>query len=130
MAYSYQQILEAQYLRITDEQAQAAAELEAGRVSEDAYRVTDAANRILQLDKDREALDRRAQGFIASQQAQPQTSKYGLSQDEVEIARGIAGNDRGLSGDDRERIFAENKLKLARARADGSYRDDQGRVTR
>jgi hypothetical protein len=130
MAYSYQQILEAQYQRIADEHAEQTAELEVARVGEDAYRVTAAADRILELDKSREALDRRAQQYLASQQAQPQISRYGLSRDEAEIARGIAGNDRSLSSDDRERIFAENKLKLARARADGSYRDDQGRVTR
>jgi hypothetical protein len=128
MAYSYEQIMQAQYARIADEQAQAAADLEAGRVSEDAYRVTGAADRILQLDKDREALDRRAQGFIAQQQ--PQGNKYGLSKDEQDVARGMFGNDQRMTHDQRERAYAEQKEKLRYMRATGQYRDDQGSIRR
>ncbi len=130
MAYSYEDILRAQYQRIADEHAQQTAELEAGRVGEAAYRVTAAADRILELDKSREALDRRAQQFVASQQAQPQASPWGLSESEISIAHGIAGNDRSLSNDDREKIFAEQKHKLRNMRATGQYRDDQGSIRR
>jgi hypothetical protein len=129
MAFSYEQILQSQYARIDDETAQQVAELEAGRVSEDAYRTSAAADRILELDKTREALERRAQGFVASQQ-RPQSNEFGLSKDEQDIAHGIASNDPRLSKQDRERTYAENKHKLRLARANGSYRDDQGVVSR
>jgi hypothetical protein len=130
MAYSYQQILESQYQRIAEEQSQAAADLEAGRISEDAYRVTGAADRILELDKTREALDRRANQYIASQQQQPQGNQYGLSQSEVEIARGISSGDSSLTNAERERIYAANKNKLRHMRQTGEYRDDQATQVR
>jgi hypothetical protein len=127
VAYSYQQILESQYARIAEEQAGAVAELEAGRLSEDAYRTTSAADRILELDKSREALDRRADQYVASQQQQPQGNAHGLSATEVEIARGISSGDSSLTNADREKIYAANKNKLRHLRATGEYRDDQGR---
>jgi hypothetical protein len=130
MAYSYQQILEAQYQRIADEQAQQVAELEAGRVSEDAFRTTSAADRILELDKSRDALDRRAAGFAAGQQQQPQASRYGLSKDEVDVAHSIASGDRDMTNDDREKSYAEQKQKLRHMRSTGQYSDGQGAVRR
>ena len=78
MAYSYQQILESQYSRLEVEHAEAAAELEAARRVEDAYRTTSAADKILELDKYRDALDRRAQSFIAGQQAHGTGSQPGV----------------------------------------------------
>lgn len=130
MAYSYQAILESQYQSIAEEQAQAAAELEAGRIAEDAYRTKAAADRILDLDKSREMLDRRARGFVQSQQAQPQGNKYGLNNDEVQVARTLSAGSTTMTNDDRERIYAENRAKYRHQRATGEYRDDQGRVTR
>jgi hypothetical protein len=117
MAYSYQQILEAQYARIADDHAQAAAELESGRVSEDAYRVTSAADRILELDQQRAALDARAHGFITSQQVQQQGNQFGLSRDEQDIAK--------VSGISDE-TYARNKQKMRAMKAEGYW--DQGRV--
>jgi hypothetical protein len=63
----------------------------------------------------------------ASLRPAPGSSRYGLSKDEQTIAHGISGGDSRLTKEDRERIYLENKQKLAQARADGSYRDDQGR---
>jgi hypothetical protein len=126
VAYSYQQILEAQYERIADEHARAAAELEAARVAEDPYSVTSAADRILELDKSREALDRRAQGFVASQQARSQGNRYGLSRDEVDIAHSIGSGDQNLTNDERERTYAHNRDKLRHLRSIGAYRDQVG----
>lgn len=125
MAYSYEQILRSQYERLADEQAQAVAELEAGRVSEDSYRTTSAADRILELDKTRDALDRRAQNFVAGQQ-QPQGNQFGLNRDEIDIANGIASADASLTDTERQRAYATNKHRLRQMRASGQYRDDQG----
>jgi hypothetical protein len=117
VAYSYQQILEAQYQRLAEQSAAEAAELEAGRVAEDASRVIYAADRILELDKAREALDRRAQGYVAAQQAQPQGSRFGLSPVEAEHAK--------ISGISDEE-YARNKSKMVRMKGEGYW--DQGRV--
>jgi hypothetical protein len=76
------------------------------------------------------ALDKRAQGFVQSQQQAPRGNKYGLSQDEPEVARSLAKGDDRLSDDQRLQTYATNKQRYRQARADGSYRDDQGRVTR
>jgi hypothetical protein len=116
MAYSYQQILEAQYRRIADEYAETVADLEAGRVNEDAYRVTSAADRILELDKSREALDRRAQTFVAGQQ-QSQGNQFGLSKDEQDVAK--------ISGISDEQ-YVRNKQRYRAMKAEGYW--DQGRV--
>jgi hypothetical protein len=128
VAYTYQQILESEYQSLAEEHAQALADLEAGRISEDPLRTTSASRRILELDGTRERLDRRANQFIASQQGQPQASKYGLNKDEIEVAHTIASGARDLTNEERERIYAEQKSKLARMRATREYDDTQGRV--
>jgi len=127
MAYTYEQILRSQYENIATEQAQQLAELEAGRLAEDAYRTTAAADRILELDKSREALDRRAQGYVASQQAQPQGNAYGLSNDEIEVAK---NSHSAGTADERIEEYAKNKALYRHKRATGEYRDDQGTVRR
>jgi len=66
----------------------------------------------------------------ASLRPAPGASRFGLSEDEVKIAHGISGSDPRLSNETREQIYAANKRKLAQARADGSYRDDQASVRR
>lgn len=45
-------------------------------------------------------------------------------------SRGIGSGDPKLSNDDRERIYAENRARYQQARRDGSYRDDQGRISK
>ena len=117
MAYSYEQILQSQYQRIAEEQAASVAELEAGRLSEDAYRTTSAADRILELDKSREALDRRANEYVRSQQAQPQGNPHNLSQDEMDIAKGSH-----LTPEQ----YSQNKRKYQAMKSQGYW--DQGRV--
>ncbi|MGJ4939297.1 hypothetical protein ACQR1W_01885 [Bradyrhizobium sp. HKCCYLS1011] len=59
----------------------------------------------------------------------PQASKYGLSEQEREVAHNWT-SDASLSNDERERIYAEQRAKYRQMRADGSYRDDQGMVRR
>ncbi|QOZ45441.1 hypothetical protein XH89_19585 [Bradyrhizobium sp. CCBAU 53340] len=100
--------------RIEAAHVEAVADMEAGRVANDADRVADAADRILVLDATRQALATRANRYFADLQQQPKGSQFGLSQDEVEIA-----NASGLS----EQEYAENRDRLRMMRATGRYRD-------
>jgi hypothetical protein len=129
VAYNYIDIMQNQLERIDTEAAQRAAELEAARIAEDAAGVDWAAREILRLDADRAQLAVRARDFDARQRAQPQRHKYGLSPDEIEVARNFT-TDPKLSNDDKEKLYAEQRNRYRQARANGSYRDDQGRVTR
>lgn len=130
MAYSYEEIMQAQAERLQAEHTQASAELESARLYSDPDGVNAAADRILQIDNSMDALRVRAQRYYSAQQSQPQGNKYGLSPDEIEIARGVASGDRRMSNDERERLYAENKSRYQRMRATGEYRDDQGTVRR
>ncbi len=77
-----------------------------------------------------DALNSMAREAYAQQMPRANASRYGLSPDEVAIARGISGSDRNLSNDDRERMYAEQKARYQHMRATGEYRDDQGQVRR
>lgn len=127
MAYDWSSILTAQAERIDSEQAEAAAQLEAARHREDASDVMHYSNRILDLDLQRNALAARANNFVAAQQAQPRGNAYGLSNEEIEIAK---ASHSGGTVQERIEEYARNKQKLQYMRATGEYRDDQGRVTR
>jgi hypothetical protein len=127
MAYSYQQILQSQYESKAAERAQALADLEASRLAEDPSGTMDAANRVIEIDKSVGALDRIANQYVASQQQQPQGNKYGLSAQEVEVAHNSFS---GVSKEERERSYRENRDKLRHMRATGEYSDSQGKVTR
>jgi hypothetical protein len=129
VAYEYESIIKAQYETIAQQRAQAAADLEAARLAEDSYNTMDASNRIVDADMRRAQVDQIANRYVASQQ-RPQGNQYGLSQSEVEIARGLASGDSTLTNADRERIYSENKNKLRHMRQTGEYRDDQGTVRR
>ena len=130
MAFEHRAVIEAQYQKLAIDRAQAVADYEAGRMAEDDYATMSAADRIVEADQKRLAVDRIASNFISQQQQQSQGSRYGLSADEVSIARGIAGNDPQMSDDERERLYAQNKERLRYMRATGQYRDDQGSVRR
>lgn len=72
----------------------------------------------------------------AMRSVQPQ-NRYGLSADEVQIAKDMASNDRELSAmrpdaalERRMQIYAEQKAKYQQMRQTGEYRDDQGTVRR
>jgi hypothetical protein len=129
MAYNYADIMQNQLERLEAEGAQRAAELEAARINEDPDAVHWAAQRILELDSQRNALAVRANQFAAQQRVQPQRHKYGLSPEEIEVARNFT-QDPKLSNDDKEKLYAEQRARYRHARATGAYRDDQGRVTR
>jgi hypothetical protein len=142
MAFSHEDILREQYQRIANAQAELNAELEAGRVAEDAFRVNNAADQILVLDQQRAALDVRANHFIASQQPQAPAGADALSRRDVDLARryGLSANDIGvakgwtsdpnLSDEEKVKTYVQQRQRYQQARRDGSYRDDPGRVTR
>ena len=130
MAYDHADVISAQFDRLTSERARAAGDYESARIDEDAYGVLSAADRIIEVDARIAALGQIANNFVAAQQQQQQGNRYGLSRDEVQIARGISASDAKLSDDDRQRIYAEQKGKYQHMRATGQYRDDQGSVRR
>jgi hypothetical protein len=130
MAYEHDAIIRAQYERLAAERAQAAADLEAGRLAENEFDTMGAADRIIEADTKIAALDRITQTYVASQQRAQAQSKYGLSKDEQDIARGMFSGDRTMSNDQREQTYAQQKEKLRYLRQTGQYRDDQGSVRR
>jgi hypothetical protein len=77
-----------------------------------------------------DALNSMAREAYAQRMPRPDSNKYGLTADEVTIARGIASGDRNMTNDERERCYAEQKAKYQHLRATGEYRDDQGMVRR
>ena len=129
MAFEHRDILVAQYEELNSARAKALGNYESARLDEDAQGAMSAAATIVDCDARLQMLDKIAAGFVAQQQP-PQGNRYGLSNDEVEIAHGTASADKSLTDDAREQIYAQNKMKLRQMRASGQYRDDQGRVTR
>jgi hypothetical protein len=128
MAFHYDEILRSQAENLQAQQQLAAAELEAARIVDDAEGVHAAADRILHLDLMRNALGVRAQNYVNAQITQSQGNRYGLSQDELDVAHGSFGT--SMSKDEKERLYAENKARYQHMRATGVYRDDQGSVRR
>jgi len=126
MAYSYEDILKSQYEQKAADRALALADLEAARLSEDPNGTMDAANRILEVDKSVTALNTIANQYVRQQQ-QPQGNRWNLSSEEMDVAKASHS-----AGTEEERIeeYARNKQRYRQARADGSYRDDQGSVRR
>jgi hypothetical protein len=127
LAYSYADILNAQFQNIDAAQATAAAELEAGRHAEDPHRVNAAAEAILQLDLQRNALAQRAQGYSAGQQQHAQErpgSRFGLTPEQAEIALKSLVDRKDLppmTDDQKYESYARNRHKLHSMIRDGSY---------
>jgi hypothetical protein len=128
MAYEYDQIIQAQAARLQAARAQATADLEAARHAEDPERVNQAADDILRLDADMDRLGNIASRFYSQQQARPQESKFGLSNDEIDVAR--SHPDPHMTNEQKEELYARNRQRYQHMRATGQYRDDQGYVRR
>jgi hypothetical protein len=136
LAYTYQQIVEAEYADLANEEAHAAATLEQARITEDVDAIKIATDRIYTVDQKRQSLTQRVQGFNNQQAAQPQRSRFGLTPEEQEIARLLPdthkdyrernGAPQYLSDDQKEEIYARNRAKLRTMRQNGSYRDQTG----
>jgi len=129
MAYEYKDIIQSQYEQQAAQRAQALADLEAARYNEDAGGVMDAANRIVDVDQRRTALDRIANQFASQQQQQqqPQGNRWNLSNEEVAVAK---ASHSGGSEEERIEEYARNKQKLRHLRSTGEYSDSQGSRTR
>jgi hypothetical protein len=117
MPFSYEDVIVSQAQNLDSERAQMIAELEAGRLSDDAYRTTEAAKRICQIDVERQQLNSYANQIIHQQQQQPRGSQFGLSRDEQEIA--------AISGISEQEYLA-NKQKMHAMKDQGYW--SQGRV--
>lgn len=119
MSYSYEEIMSAQAQSLGTERAAAVAELEAARLEGDAYRVNAASDRILTADSKLSQLNTLATQHIARQQYaqnQPQPNKYGLNEEEQEMARLSMS---WLSPAEAERKYAENKNRMNTMKANG-----------
>lgn len=89
-----------------------------------------AAQQLAGLRASARELEIMARDAYSAQQPRADANRYGLSADEVIIARGIASGDRNMTNDERERTYAEQKARLSHMRLTGEYRDDQGQVRR
>ena len=130
MPYDHRDVILAQHNKLIAERARVVGEYEKARLGEYADAVMYAADKLTEIDAKIGALNQIANNLVASQQQAQPSNRYGLSKDEVDIARGISGGDPKLSNDDREKLYAEQKAKYQRQRATGEYRDDQGTVRR
>jgi hypothetical protein len=142
MAYTYQQILAAQYEVAQAENASASAALEDARLREDPSDVQAAVDRLVSNNMVIQQLN---QAAVQMQQPQQQPAagfgddvradhvelaqRYGLSPQQI----GIAVNwtqDPNISDEVKVKRYCENVNKLSRMRATGQYRDDQGTLKR
>lgn len=130
MPFDHRDVILAQHNKLIAERARIVGQYEEARLSEDADGVMLAADRITEIDAKFGALNQIANHYVAGQQQAQPSNRYGLSKDEVDIARGIASGDPKLTNDDREKLYSEQKSKYQRQRASGEYRDDQGTVVR
>jgi hypothetical protein len=144
MAYEFSEIFEAQAMRIDREAAQANADLEAARLADDPSSTMALSQRILELDAQRNALVTRANAFVRQSQSQAAhlagdedlsredaalVRKYGIKPGDLAIAKNwtTAGN---MTVTEKVETYLRNAQRLREDRANGRYRDDQGRVTR
>jgi hypothetical protein len=125
MTWTYDQILQDQAEQIQAGYAMQNAELEAGRHEEDAYRVREASNAILELDRKRDALAARAQQYYGQQRAQQQpTNRFHLSETEREVAEASIVDRPDmpkLTADQKHEIYARNRDRLSRMKMSGEY---------
>jgi hypothetical protein len=142
MPYDHDQVVQAQFQQLAAARAKALGDYESARIADDGEGTMDAADRILEADARLHALDRVAQNLARGQQPQPIAGaenlsredeglcrKYGLSPHGLAIAKGWTSNSR-LPDTEKIETYLRNTQRYNQARADGSYRDDQGVVKR
>jgi hypothetical protein len=139
MPFDHDQVIQAQFQQLAAARAKALGDYEAARLNDDSDGTMDAADRILAADERLRALDRVAQNLV--RQA-PLDGADDMSRGDVALARqfGLSGRDLSIAKNwttdpnltDAQKVqtYLENRQRYQQARADGSYRDDQGRVTR
>jgi hypothetical protein len=137
--FTYQQIIDAEYQDLANEEQHAAAVLEQARLTDDVDAIKIATERIYTVDAKRNSLTARVQRM---RHAAPMAGAddlshrdvalarhYGLTAQEIGVAKGWT-TDPNLSDDAKVQAYVENRQRLRQMRADGSYRDDQGVVRR
>jgi len=107
----------------------AAAEYQQAALAEDVDGMAAAAQQMAALRASMRELNSMASEYVATQRQATPSNRYGLSEDEVAIARNWTSDNR-MSEDEKLRTYAEQRQRYRQARADGSYRDDQGTVRR
>lgn len=128
MPYDYPTIIRAQFDGLQLDRQRTQTEMERCRLCEDEDGTMYAANALLEINAKLAALDNVAKNYVTAQHLP--ANRYGLTQDEIEIANGIAGSDPHMTQDQRQQLYLQNKQKLQYMRATGQYRDDQGTVRR
>jgi hypothetical protein len=121
MPYEYDDIVKTQFQQLAAKRAQALAELEAGNANDDPQAIMDAGERVLEFDNKMRMLGR-YQAQSQAQAARPAPNKYGLNDEEIDIARRSIVDSR-VSDDEKQKVYSENKAKLRQMRATGQYSD-------
>jgi hypothetical protein len=116
---------------------EAAAEYRQAQLAEDTDGMASAAMRMAGLEATVEKFNNMANRAMNPQPGPMPTNRYGLTPDEVEVAKNSFGaiRDRDghlvdLSDDQKFEIYARNKARYRHMRQTGEYRDDQGQVRR
>lgn len=143
MAFGYKEIIQSNYEVLQGDLARANGELEAARLGEDADAVMATSRQILEIRKSIRELDQVVSDYTAQHSRQAPLAgedemsrgdvalarKYGLTSQQVAVAKGWT-SDPKLSDESKVKTYIENANRYRQARADGLYRDDNGRVTR
>ena len=141
MPFDHDQVIQAQFQQLAAARAKALGDYESARLNEDADGTMNAADAILAADERLRALDRVAQNLVQERHA-PLDGADDMSRGDVALARqfGLSGRDLSIAKNwttdpnltDAQKVqtYLENRQRYQQARADGSYRDDQGRVMR
>jgi hypothetical protein len=87
----------------------------------DQYEQTSATMEMAAIDVQREKFHNRAWAHAQSLQAAVPRNEFGLNDDQIEIAHGIASADRSLTDRDRERIYAQQVHRHQSLVASGQY---------
>ena len=127
MAYSHDAGIKAKHEKLVQDYALANADYEAARLAEDALAFNEAQDRLLEIENKMHSLGRITSNYVSQQQQQPRGNAYGLSNEEIEVAK---ASHSGGTVEDRIKEYAQNKARYQHMRATGEYRDDQGMVRR
>jgi hypothetical protein len=127
MTFKHEQVIEMQAEVLNSQRLRALNEYEASRLAgrDD---ILEHADTIVEIDAKLAALGNIAHQLAAGQQRPvgPAPNKYGLSDEEIAIARASIVDRPDLpklSDDERQKIYSEQKQKLQRMRASGEYSD-------
>jgi hypothetical protein len=139
VAFTYEDTLKDQWQILEAERAEALAEYERARTSEDALGVREAGRAILRIDNEKAALAQVANRLVANQMPPPLGSdqmsrrdaelaqKFGLSANEIGVAKNWT-SDASLSDEAKVQGYVQQRQRYRHMRATGEYDDSQGKV--